>query len=42
MLWRWSIEDPAAFWSPIWDCFGVPGDRGLGARAAVPGGRAHP
>ena len=29
-LWRWSIEDPAAFWSSIWDYFGVLGDRGAG------------
>jgi acetoacetyl-CoA synthetase len=29
-LWRWSIEDPAAFWSSIWDYFGVLGDRGTG------------
>jgi acetoacetyl-CoA synthetase len=29
-LWRWSIEEPAAFWSSIWDYFGVLGDRGAG------------
>jgi acetoacetyl-CoA synthetase len=29
-LWRWSTADPAAFWSSIWDYFGVLGDRGAG------------
>ena len=29
-LWRWSTRDPAAFWSTIWDYFGVLGDRGPG------------
>jgi acetoacetyl-CoA synthetase len=27
-LWRWSVADPAAFWSTIWDYFDVLGDRG--------------
>ena len=30
-LWQWSVDEPAAFWSSIWDYFGV-----LGTRAAGP------
>ena len=26
-LWEWSVSDPAAFWSSIWDYFEVLGDR---------------
>jgi acetoacetyl-CoA synthetase len=26
-LWEWSVADPAAFWSTIWDYFEVLGDR---------------
>jgi acetoacetyl-CoA synthetase len=29
-LWRWSVEQPAKFWSSIWDFFGVLGQRGTG------------
>jgi acetoacetyl-CoA synthetase len=29
-LWRWSVDEPAAFWSSIWDFFGVLGRRGDG------------
>ena len=29
-LWRWSVAEPAAFWSTIWDYFDVLGDRGDG------------
>ena len=29
-LWRWSVTDPAAFWSAVWDYFDVLGDRGEG------------
>ena len=29
-LWQWSVTDPAAFWSAIWDYFDVLGDRGNG------------
>ena len=29
-LWRWSVTDPAAFWSSVWDYFEVLGDRGEG------------
>jgi acetoacetyl-CoA synthetase len=29
-LWQWSVDEPAAFWSSIWDFFGVLGERGTG------------
>jgi acetoacetyl-CoA synthetase len=29
-LWQWSVDEPAAFWSSIWDFFGVLGSRGDG------------
>ncbi|WP_061299397.1 acetoacetate--CoA ligase [Herbidospora cretacea] len=29
-LWSWSVEEPAAFWTAIWDYFGVVGDRANG------------
>src|SRR5271170_6075162 len=29
-LWEWSVADPAAFWSTIWDYFEVLGERGDG------------
>ncbi len=29
-IWRWSVADPAGFWSSIWDYFGVLGRRGDG------------
>jgi acetoacetyl-CoA synthetase len=29
-LWQWSVDEPAAFWSSIWDFFGVLGTRGAG------------
>jgi acetoacetyl-CoA synthetase len=29
-LWQWSVDEPAAFWSSIWDFFGVLGRRGDG------------
>jgi acetoacetyl-CoA synthetase len=29
-LWQWSVDDPTAFWSSIWDFFGVLGTRGSG------------
>ena len=30
-LWQWSVDQPAAFWSSIWDYFGVLGTRGAGS-----------
>jgi len=29
-LWQWSVDEPAAFWTSIWDFFGVVGSRGDG------------
>ena len=29
-IWRWSVAEPAAFWSSIWDFFDVLGRRGDG------------
>src|SRR4249920_2240211 len=29
-LWRWSVEEPTAFWGSLWDYFGVLGERGHG------------
>jgi acetoacetyl-CoA synthetase len=29
-LWQWSVDEPAEFWSSIWDYFGVLGTRGAG------------
>ncbi len=29
-LWQWSVRDPAAFWSSVWDFFGVLGSRADG------------
>ena len=29
-LWQWSVDEPAAFWSSLWDFFGVLGARGTG------------
>jgi acetoacetyl-CoA synthetase len=29
-LWRWSVDQPAAFWGSLWDYFGVLGERGDG------------
>ncbi|MEU6739040.1 acetoacetate--CoA ligase [Streptosporangium sandarakinum] len=29
-LWRWSVDDPAGFWTSVWDYFGVVGERGDG------------
>ena len=29
-LWQWSVDQPAEFWSSIWDYFGVLGSRGDG------------
>ena len=38
-LWRWSVEEPEAFWDSIWDFFGVRAD---GERGAVLSGREMP
>jgi acetoacetyl-CoA synthetase len=36
-IWRWSVAEPARFWSSIWDYFGVLGHRGDGP--VLSGGR---
>ena len=44
-LWRWSIDDQAAFWSAAWDWFGVVGERGdrvLVDGDRMPGARYFP
>jgi len=33
-LWQWSVDEPAAFWSSIWDYFEVLGSRGGGPALA--------
>src|SRR5262245_18677127 len=38
-LWRWSVDDPDAFWRSIWDHFGV---RASADPEAVLGSRAMP
>jgi len=44
-LWRWSVDDPAAFWGSIWDYFEVisdaPYERVLGSRE-MPGAEWFP
>ena len=42
-LWRWSIEDLEAFWTSIWEYFGVHGsyERALGSRE-MPGAQWFP
>ncbi|MET7329322.1 acetoacetate--CoA ligase [Nonomuraea sp. NPDC005650] len=29
-VWRWSVDEPGAFWTSVWDYFDVVGDRGDG------------
>ncbi|MFG1698406.1 acetoacetate--CoA ligase [Nonomuraea sp. NPDC049309] len=40
-VWRWSVDDPAAFWTSIWDYFEVIGERGDGPvlSGTMPGAR---
>jgi acetoacetyl-CoA synthetase len=33
-LWKWSVSQPADFWTAIWDYFEVLGDRGAGPAVA--------
>ncbi len=39
-LYRWSIEEPAAFWDALWEFAGVAGERGAGP--ALAGGKRMP
>jgi acetoacetyl-CoA synthetase len=44
-LWRWSVADPTAFWSLVWDHFGLIGDKGervLVDGTQMPGARWFP
>jgi acetoacetyl-CoA synthetase len=44
-LWRWSVADPAAFWSALWDFARIPGDKGsiaLADEGRMPGARFFP
>jgi acetoacetyl-CoA synthetase len=44
-LWRWSVEDPGAFWRAVWDFFDVRSDADPGpalADARMPGARWFP
>jgi acetoacetyl-CoA synthetase len=42
-LWRWSVDDPTAFWGALWEYFelGIPPDRVLD-NAEMPGARWFP
>ncbi len=43
--WRWSVEEPDAFWDAVWRFCGVIGDRGGGPALAsreMPGARWYP
>ena len=44
-LWRWSVDEPSAFWDLAWDFLGVIGDKGdvvLENADKMPGGRFFP
>ncbi|HEX2884492.1 MAG TPA: acetoacetate--CoA ligase [Candidatus Limnocylindria bacterium] len=44
-VWRWSVEDPGAFWRAVWDFFGVRSGADPGpalADARMPGARWFP
>jgi acetoacetyl-CoA synthetase len=44
-LWQWSIDQPEAFWSKLWDFCGAVGDKGqtvLGDGDKMPGARWFP
>ena len=45
-LYRWSVDQPAAFWEAVWDFAGVVGDRGTGPAlvdgSRMPGARWFP
>ncbi len=45
-LYRWSVDEPAAFWEAVWDFSGVVGDRGTGPSlvegSRMPGARWFP
>ncbi|MEQ8587793.1 MAG: acetoacetate--CoA ligase [Thalassobaculaceae bacterium] len=44
-LWQWSVDNPEAFWSALWDFGGVIGDKGsviLSDPTAMPGAQFFP
>ena len=44
-LWRWSVDQPAAFWSSVWDFCGAVGEKGTTVLAEgdrMPGARWFP
>jgi acetoacetyl-CoA synthetase len=44
-LWQWSVSEPAAFWSAVWDFCGAVGEKGsqiLVDREKMPGARWFP
>jgi acetoacetyl-CoA synthetase len=44
-LWRWSVDQPEAFWSTLWDFCGAVGEKGtqiLVDRDRMPGARWFP
>ena len=44
-LWRWSVTQPAAFWTAVWEECGVYGERGekvLESGERMPGARWFP
>ena len=44
-LWQWSVSEPAAFWSTVWDFCGAVGEKGrqiLVDREKMPGARWFP
>ncbi|MCC7282275.1 MAG: acetoacetate--CoA ligase [Acetobacteraceae bacterium] len=44
-LWRWSVADPGAFWSAMWDFAGLPGEKGdipLADADRMPGAKFFP
>ena len=43
--WRWSVDEPGAFWQSVWDHFGVRSERPPGPALAdprMPGARWFP
>ncbi len=44
-LWRWSVADPGAFWTALWDFARLPGERGdvaLADAGKMPGAKFFP
>ena len=44
-LWQWSVDEPEAFWSELWDFCGAVGEKGTKIvvdRSRMPGARWFP